>query len=451
MPSADSEEGPREGSDEESQEQQRDPLLDNHHLDDIDWQAVLSSPARVLGLVAALCALLLLGDAGTASKIWSAVLPQYNGGLYCPHAPLWGQDRRPDPGRLRIVALNAEYLMFDASEGCKQQWHGCPWSTAAAAHRHLLNVAIALARLNADVISLSEVRSCDELRTLASLLGSDYAPYMVQGSDTYTHQNMGLLSRVDPVTDLWRSDARATWPLPSSACGPESDGAAGTQGVSKHYVAELQLGEHKVALVGAHFLAGTRGADARSRSRCAQREAQAAVIRGTVTGLASHGAHVVVLGDFNDFDRFVPDSTSNAPHSQALHLMQTGDVSVNPYDALPRLQRSAPGWPCSELVLQSVMGKVDFSRRHSVWSDLNKDCVISGGAELSLVDHVLVTEGLVGAVAAADIPLFYGPVQGGQKMCKDDPSYVSDHWPVVVDFDLAKLPTPSTRTLCRVD
>jgi hypothetical protein len=67
------------------------------------------------------------------------------------------RDTRADKRRLRIVALNAEYLMYDPSVGCKKSWNGCSWKNAAAALTHLHNVAIALQKLDADIISLAEV------------------------------------------------------------------------------------------------------------------------------------------------------------------------------------------------------------------------------------------------------------------------------------------------------
>jgi hypothetical protein len=72
---------------------------------------------------------------------------------YCPLAPRQPGDRRADPSRLRVLALNAEYLMHE----CKASLHGCPWASAAAARHHLEMIASALAAADADIISLSEV------------------------------------------------------------------------------------------------------------------------------------------------------------------------------------------------------------------------------------------------------------------------------------------------------
>ena len=79
---------------------------------------------------------------------------------YCPLAPRQPGDRRADPSRLRVLGLNAEYLMHE----CKESQHGCPWASAAAARHHLEMIASALAAADADIISLSEVSAIALLR-----------------------------------------------------------------------------------------------------------------------------------------------------------------------------------------------------------------------------------------------------------------------------------------------
>jgi hypothetical protein len=62
-------------------------------------------------------------------------------------------------------------------------------------------------------------------------LSSGYKSYLRKGTDTYTGQNVGLLTRVDPVEDLWRSSNTAPYPISGSQCG--YSGSAGTYGCSK--------------------------------------------------------------------------------------------------------------------------------------------------------------------------------------------------------------------------
>lgn len=156
-----------------------------------------------------------------------------------------------------------------------------------------------------------------------------YVSYLVKGGDGATGQNVGLLTRVDPSTDLVRSHATAPYPLPGSTCrapppgngqthhrrhrphldaqqhqgggqgqgqeeGAHRHSEGGDHGCSKHYYTTLTLpllssqegggGMLKLGLVGAHLLARPQ-----DPQRCEQREAQASVLRGVVDMLLQTG------------------------------------------------------------------------------------------------------------------------------------------------------------------
>jgi exonuclease III len=287
--------------------------------------------------------------------------------------------------------------------------------------------------------SLLQVRSCSELRAVAALLPPSFKPYMIGGRDTSTGQNVGLLTKIDPVVDLWRTEARASYPVKDTMCGAavpdDLRGSGGQQGVSKHYVAEFDLGRGlRLALVGAHLLAQ----DNRSGSvRCWKREAQAEVLRDVVVGLAEHGNEVILLGDLNDLDRdALPGRSAD---SMALSLLRRGRSGVDPSNP-PNREQLMASWPCSDLVLLNPTSYgYPQQNLYTAWSDRNRDCIIDHPHEVSVLDYVLTSEGLQGAVTAADIPLWYGPVHELQKMCKDDKDYVSDHWPVVLDLNLNRV------------
>lgn len=40
----------------------------------------------------------------------------------------------------------------------------------------------------------------------------------VKGKDDYTGQDVGMLTRIDPMTDLSRTELRVDYPLPSTHC-----------------------------------------------------------------------------------------------------------------------------------------------------------------------------------------------------------------------------------------
>ena len=77
---------------------------------------------------------------------------------------------------------------------------------------------------------------------LNSFIGEEfgYRAYLVNGKDTSTGQNVGLLTRIDPADDVRRTEARADFPLPvgtpchASSLQCTADGRAGQR--LRHYL-----------------------------------------------------------------------------------------------------------------------------------------------------------------------------------------------------------------------
>jgi endonuclease/exonuclease/phosphatase family metal-dependent hydrolase len=292
---------------------------------------------------------------------------------------------------------------------------------------------------------------------------------MIAGHDTFTGQNMGLVTRLDPLS-LQRSNGRMLHPVSGSTCG--YSGPAALQGVAKNYVATFQAAPGvTVALIGAHLLAHPA-----AHERCSQREAQAAVLRSSAAAAAAAGHHVIVLGDMNDYDASALDCARNAPASRALSILRLGlDLTVAAAakqssssdtaianTAVSWLKRlSAPATtaaaataaaaaaaaaavatetaavPVTPLVLHNACALVPQQQRYSDWYDRNSNCLIDAATELSLLDHVLVSSELLQSVTAVSIPHDYGPFV--QPACVGSAAYVSDHWPVIVDFNVTRL------------
>src|SRR5262245_8676471 len=86
---------------------------------------------------------------------------------------------------------------------------------------HLENVANLLVNLNADIVVIPETQNCAVLDSLLAINNSiatmGYKPYLIYGTDVATGQNVGLITRIDPVTDLRRTEATGTTP-PGSTC-----------------------------------------------------------------------------------------------------------------------------------------------------------------------------------------------------------------------------------------
>jgi len=190
----------------------------------------------------------------------------------CPVVSSYG-DRRKDKTSLRLVQYNVEWLFIDYCNSSQCPGTGCPWKTLDDAETHLSYVVDVINELQPDIINFCEVEGCDELEEVVDKLETtnSYKYYLKQGTDSSTGQNVGFLTTIDPLVNLYRTETRVSYPIPGSTCGYTGSGSSG---VSKHYITEFNLGDMKVAMIGAHFIAFPT-----DPSRCAQREAQAQVLQ----------------------------------------------------------------------------------------------------------------------------------------------------------------------------
>lgn len=316
----------------------------------------------------------------------------------CPNVPSKPQDNRLISNQLRLVQYNAEWLFIDQYQNCPGS--GCSWSNQTEAQTHMKYVANIIKELNPDIINFCEVESCDELNQLANLTNLKYRPYLVEGTDSATGQNVGLLTLIDPVSNLIRTEDRYVYPIPGSNCGYTSN--SGTQGVSKHYITTFQMNDINIAMISAHLLAFPT-----DTSRCAEREAQAQVLQSHIVEFVNSGYEIIVLGDFNDYDNQVIDANNNIPNSQVLDIL-----------------KGNKGQYARQYKLLSVAQVVDKYNRYSDWYDKNSDCKAESN-EFSMIDHILVSSKLYNKISSA---LIY---HGYDEFCG---TYNSDHYPIVVDF-----------------
>ncbi len=283
----------------------------------------------------------------------------------------------------RIATFNGEFL-FDG-EGDEGEatfpWKGDP--AAARVHREAVGRVIRM--LDADVVVLPETENLRALDLLIeeSLADLGYTPTLIDGRDTFTGQDVGLLSRI-PVEAAGRTDERVPVGVTDQMYG-----------VSKNLWARLTLDGAPVTLVGVHFLA--RPDDLERRDR---REAQAEAIRRLVAREGAEGREVIVLGDFNDFDEATPDRIGSRPIS----------------DVLATIKAAGPR-PDDDLV--NVLRDVPQAQRFTSFYDRNGDDQFEAG-EFSAIDHVLLSPGL------------YRRVRDVRFVHAHDPREVSDHFPIVV-------------------
>ncbi len=318
-----------------------------------------------------------------------------NADTQCPTVPSSPSDRRSDKSTFRLMQYNVEWLFTDYYSNAKCPGSGCPWSNSSEALTHMNWVSKVITDLNPDYVNLCEVEGCDELNELVAELDSGYTPYLIKGTDSSTGQNVGLITRVDPVVNLYRDETRYTYPIAGSKCG--YTGIEGTSGVSKHYITELKINGIDIAVIGLHLLAYPT-----DPTRCAEREAQAMVAQQIALKYLQANYEVIVLGDLNDFDGQVLDSNNSVPTSQVLEILKCGGQLV-----------TTTTWISQE-------------SRFTNWWDKDGSCVSSPN-EFSMIDHILVTPRLASKVKGAFV------YHGYDEYCG---TYNSDHYPVIVDFSI---------------
>ncbi len=316
------------------------------------------------------------------------------------------EDRRTDKNTFRLVQYNVEWLFIDYYSSANCPGNGCTWKTQADAQTHLSYVSNVLSELNPDLVNFCEVEGCDELNMLIQLNATTttptiYKPYLKKGTDTSTGQNVGMITKVDPLISLYRTEQKVTYPLTGSKCG--YTGSSGSSGVSKHYITEFNFGNLKTAFIGAHLLAYPT-----DPSRCAQREAQAQVLQYVVYDYVIKGYEIILLGDMNDFDAEVLDINSDKPISRVLDILKGLD-----------------GEHKGKYTLTNVAARIAQNERFSDWWDSDNNCETSSQKDYSMIDHVLTTSKINSKIINAYIYHEYREYCG---------KWNSDHYPVVIDF-----------------
>lgn len=313
------------------------------------------------------------------------------------------EDRRVDKSTFRFVQYNAEWLFIDYYSSANCPGNGCSWHTSSDAETHLTNVANVLKELNGDMVNICEVEGCDELNMLINKLDTTYKPYLIKGTDSSTGQNVGIITRVDPNVNLYRSEERVNYPIPNSQCGVTT--SSGSTGVSKHYITEMTISGINVALIGSHLLAIPT-----DPSRCVQREGQAQVLQNIIYSYIQQGYEVIVMGDMNDYDMETLDMNSNKPISRVL-------------DIIKGIEGSKKG----TYLLTNVATFMSQQERYSDWWDSDNNCNTASSNDYSMIDHVLVSPLIEHQIK--DVFIYHNYSEYCGKMN-------SDHYPVVIDFFL---------------
>ena len=326
-------------------------------------------------------------------------------------------DRRSDKTTFRLVQYNVEWLFIDYYSSANCPGNGCTWKTVEDAETHMSYVSNVLTELDPDLVNFCEVEGCDELNMVINELElneiginknrlnengeTTYKPYLKKGTDTSTGQNVGLITKVDPLVSLYRTETKVSYPLAGSKCG--YTGSPGSSGVSKHYITEFAFGNLKTAFIAAHLLAYPT-----DPARCAQREAQAQVLQYVVYNYILKGYEIILLGDMNDFDAEVLDINSDKPISRVLDILKGLD-----------------GQHKGLYSLTNIASRIVQNERFSDWWDSDNNCATSSQKDYSMIDHILVTSKINSKIINAFM------YHGYKEYCG---KWNSDHYPVVVDF-----------------
>ena len=225
----------------------------------------------------------------------------------CVDLPANPGDRRASHYKLSVATYNTYWLFLDPdhSEGtieCPGQGSSCPWQNESIAYEHAHYIASEIDYVSADFIGMQEVEDCWTLGQVQSFMdydtSSEYERYLILGKDTYTGENVGLFTRIDPIS-FTRTNEYADYPVESSTCG-QGNKYTGSTSVSKNFIARFNIerlpgSSSYLTLIVVHFLSGANTND----ENCVKREAQATVISWAVEEAVNRGDHIIVMGDFN--------------------------------------------------------------------------------------------------------------------------------------------------------
>jgi exonuclease III len=318
----------------------------------------------------------------------------------CPIVTSIG-DRRLDKSKVRLMQYNVEWLFIDYYNASDCPGDKCTWANTSEAETHMTYVSNVIRKLNPDIVNFCEVEGCDELNLLIDELDSSYVPYLKKGTDTSTGQNVGMITRIDPLVSLYRTEQKYAYPISGSKCGYTG---ASSSGVSKHYITEFKWNTLHVAFISAHLIAIPTDS-----ARCAQREAQAMVLQQVIYGFIQSGYEVIMIGDFNDYDGLILDMNSNKPISRVLEILKGNDGDYQ-----------------GTYQLTNLAVNIEQEDRFSDWWDSDNNCNTVSNKDYSMIDHVLVSNHVKKYVTNVFI------YHGYQEYCG---KYDSDHYPVVIDFE----------------
>lgn len=342
--------------------------------------------------------------------------------------PLPAASLRSPPTVVRIACFNTEALAVpgESSRFARERFD-------PGRQRHLERVAAVIAAVDPDILVLSEIASAEPAAALAAILREKelgaFQVHHVDGKDRFTGFDVAFLSRlpadlIDGGTvrlfapeknprraDVLAGEAELPWTAERYS-EPQDDGSSREEiaVLKRHAVCCFTVQGRKLGLVGLHLKSnpGDPGANA-------QRAAEVEIVRRIVCReLLPRGYLPIVLGDINDYDPDVPMADRE----------RTTQTAV-----LRNLRDIDPSQPGEELVNAAAAIPRVADRYSSHW-DYNENGAADPEDVFTLIDHILLDRRLAEGLRRASI-------------CHASGLGASDHFPVVVDIDLAAVPPAS--------
>lgn len=162
----------------------------------------------------------------------------------CWRVPLEKEDRRKNKKKFRLISIDTNRMFLNGGSGIIQcPGIGCQWKTKKDSLKHLKEIAFFIKKIDPDFVHLSGIEGCSALRLLFKEIGSDYGlkPYMISGEDKITGQNVGFLTKIDPVSDLKRNEKKSFYlDRTELYCS----------GLSRNYMIRLNIGKQDLFIIG---------------------------------------------------------------------------------------------------------------------------------------------------------------------------------------------------------
>lgn len=338
-------------------------------------------------------------------SLWFSLISSITSANECllPPAEIENHNRLSSKERFRFVHYNVEWLFTSYYSNAKCPGSGCAWDSINSSYQHLSHVSDVINKLEPDLIHFCEIEDCSVINELKNRMKETevYVPLLIQGTDTSTGQNVGLMTRIDPVGGIYRTNEKYDYPIAETEI--DYTGNGGTTSVSKNLYGLFHAPMGEIMFIGTHLLAYPTDIE-----RSIKREAQAQILQNLIWDSIESGYDILFAGDLNDYDGLVLDINNHKPISAVLDILKgnKGDYA-------------------GKYALKSVAERIDHPYRFSNWWNSDGNCCTTDMEDFSMIDHVLVSESLFDKISNAFI------YHGYKEYCG---KWNSDHYPVVVDF-----------------